>query len=422
MIPAGSSSLQISRLEGGLRVVTESLPDAASVAIGVWVGVGSRDEPASISGVSHFLEHLLFKGGPDLSARDIAEGIDARGGDLNAFTTREYTAFHARLPAPELAWGLDVLLGVIRAPAFSDRDVDAERHVILEELAWSADTPDDLVHAALAESLFPDHPLGWEVLGTTRTVRAVTPDDVRGFHRRWYRRANLVVAVAGPVDHDPVVERVEAVLGDLEPGERPHRVPPGAEVRRLSALDRPIEQTHVAIGWRSVPLDHDDRFALAVANQVLGGGWSSRLFQEIREKRGMAYSVYSALAAHHDAGSLSVYAGTHPDQVATLVRIVHDEFAELAETGPTAHEVDVARGGFEGATILALEDTGNRMSRLATSLTVRDRVIPVDEYLERVRAVTVDDVRRVLADVASRGRTLSLVGPDASARVHSLSH
>lgn len=420
MTAAGSSSLRISRLAGGLRVVTESLPDAASVALGVWVGVGSRDEPAPVAGVSHFLEHLLFKGAPGLSARAIAEGVDARGGDLNAFTSREYTAFHARLPAAELAWGLDVLLSVIREPAFADRDVEAERHVILEELAWSADTPDDLVHTALAESLYPDHPLGREVLGTARSVRAVTPEDIRAFHRRWYRRANLVVAAAGPVDHDAVVDRVENVLGDLDPGERPRRTPPGTEIRRLHALDRPIEQTHVAIGWRALSLDHDDRFALAVANQVLGGGWSSRLFQEIREKRGMAYSVYSSLAAHHDAGSLSVYAGTNPDQVASLLAIVRDEIDELTGEGPSAREVEVARGGFEGATILALEDTGNRMSRLATGLTVRDRVIPVEEYLERVRAVTVEDVRRVLAEVAAGHRALALVGPDVSARVHAV--
>ena len=379
--------------------------------MGVWVGVGNRDEPVAIAGVSHFLEHLLFRGSSSRSAREIAEGVDARGGDLNAFTAKEYTAFHARMPAGDLDFGLGTLLDVIADPAFDQSNVDSERQVILEELAWSSDTPDDVVHSTLAESLFPGHPLGWEVLGTTDSVKALTVDDIRGFHRDWYRKANLVVSVVGPVDHDIVVDTVESALAGVAVGSQPVRSAPAAHVRSLVSTDRPIEQAHVALGWRGPSHDHPDRHALAVANQLLGGGWSSRLFQEVRERRGMAYAVFSSSGSFTDSGSLSVYAGTSPDRVTELLEVIDEQVSGLASGGPSPREVEVARGGFEGGTIIGLEDVGNRMTRLATSLTLRDRILDIDEYLAAIRAVEVEDVRRVLADITGAGRALSLVGP-----------
>ncbi|MDG1366914.1 MAG: pitrilysin family protein, partial [Acidimicrobiales bacterium] len=235
-------SIRVSRLDGGLRVVTEALPRSRSAAIGAWVGVGNRDEPAELAGVSHFLEHLLFKGSSMRSAQDIAEGIDAVGGDLNAFTSKEHTAFHARVPEWDLDFGLDTLLDVLVDPGFTADDLDAERHVILEELAWSIDTPDDVVHSVLAESLFPGHPLGWEVLGTQESVRAITVDDVRAFHDRWYRRPNVVVAVVGPIEHDEIVARVDAALGGRGGGAAPERVAPLDEVVPDVSTYRGIEQ------------------------------------------------------------------------------------------------------------------------------------------------------------------------------------
>lgn len=416
--PHSSSAIQVSRLDGGLRVVTESDPYSRTVAMGVWVGVGNRDEPAEIAGVSHFLEHLLFRGSSSVSAREIAEGVDARGGDLNAFTAKEYTAFHSRMPADDLDFGLGTLLDVIVDPGFDQSAVDSERQVILEELAWSTDTPDDVVHSTLAESLFPDHPLGWEVLGTTESVKALTVDDIRDFHRDWYRRANLVVSVVGPVDHDAVVDTVASALDGVPDGSRPVRTAPATHVRSLVSTDRPIEQAHVALGWRGPSHDHPDRHALAVANQLLGGGWSSRLFQEVRERRGMAYTVFSSSGSFSDSGSLSIYAGTSPDRVNELLEVIDEQLSDLAGGGPSAREVEVARGGFEGGTIIGLEDVGNRMTRLATSLTLRDRVLDIEEYLTAIRAVEVDDVRRVLADITGAGRALSMVGPaDALRRV-----
>lgn len=410
-VPDIERETRVSRLAGGLRVATQHDPTARSVAVGAWVGVGNRDETEELAGASHFLEHLLFKGSSTRTARDIAEGIDAVGGDLNAFTSKEYTAFHARTPAKDLDFGLDTLLDVISDPGFSDAEVDAERQVILEELAWSADTPDDVVHQNLALGLFPDHSLGWEVLGSVESVSAITADDIRRFHDRWYRRANLVVAVVGDVDHDDICARVDAGLAGLDPGDRPTRVAPTQPVVPETVITRDIEQSHVTLGWRAVDQYDDDRFALAVANQLIGGGWSSRLFQEVREKRGMSYSVFSSMGSYVDSGTFSIYAGTHPERVAELHEVVERELADLVENGPSEREMEVARGGFEGGTVLALEDAGSRMTQIATNLLVRDRVVLIPEYLEKVRSVTADDVQRVLTKVVRGPQVRSVVEP-----------
>lgn len=402
---------RVTRLDGGLRVVTQHDPTARSVSIGIWVGVGNRDEPPELAGASHFLEHLLFKGSATRSARDIAEGIDAVGGDLNAFTSKEYTAFHARVPAKDLDFGLDTLLDVLSDPGFTDADMESERHVILEELAWSADTPDDVVHQHLAAGLFPDHSLGWEVLGSAETVGGMRADDVRAFHQEWYQRANLVVAVVGDVEHDEMCRRIDEGLTRLEAGARPVRsAPSGVVVPEISVV-RNIEQSHVALGWRGPDQYDNDRFALAVANQLLGGGWSSRLFQEIREKRGMSYTVYSSVGSYVDAGTLSVYAGTSPDRLDELCDVVEAELADLVANGPSERELDVARGGFEGATVLALEDSGSRMAQLATNLLVRDRVVDIADYLQRIRDVSAGDVQQVLSSILDGTRVRSIVEP-----------
>ena len=364
-----------------------------------------------MAGVSHFLEHLLFKGSSTRSAQDIAQGIDAVGGDLNAFTSKEYTAFHARVPAWELDFGLNTLLDVLVDPGFTETELDAERQVILEELAWSADTPDDVVHGVLAESLFPGHPLGWEVLGTADTVQAIDAAQVRAFHDRWYRRSNMVIAVVGPVDHDEIVARVDTALAVVGEGERPVRAAPPPEIVPEVVTPRSIEQMHLAQGWRTGGLHSPDRYALAVATQVLGGGWSSRLFQEVREKRGLSYSVFASVGSFADSGTMSVYAATAPERLTELRTVIDAQLHDLATNGPGQRELDVARGGFEGATVLGLEDTGSRMARLATNVLFRDRVVGVDEYLDAVREVTAADVQRVLAEVLDGALAVSIVGP-----------
>ena len=403
--------VELTTLDNDVRIVTERMPEARSVTLGFWAGIGSRDEPADLAGASHFLEHLLFKGTEQRSARQIAVAVDAVGGEMNAFTTREHTAYYTRLPVGELAFGLDLLADVVGAPAFRPSEVDAEREVIIEEILMNEDTPDDVVHTQLMEATFPGHPLGRETLGTEETIGAMTRDQIARFHAGWYRPTNLVVAAAGDLHHDRVVERVAAFLGDAAVGSRPERVPPGPGLEPLVLSARPTEQAHVAMAWRGLHHRDPDRYALAVANQILGGGMSSRLFQEVREERGLAYTVFSSPASYADAGLLSLYAGTGPNRVGELLAVIGDTLDALVADGITDDELAVAKGYLEGATLLGLEDSGSRMGRLGSGLITRDEIVPVDEHLARTRAVTADEVDAVIRRILVAPCTLSVVGP-----------
>jgi len=415
------SSVAISTLASGLRVVTERVPGARSTAAGVWVGVGARDEPAELAGVSHFLEHLLFKGTDERSARSIAEAIDRVGGEMNAFTTKEYTAYYTRLPAAHLHLGLGILGDVCSAPALREADIESERQVILEELLMDDDSPEDRVHTLLFESLFPRHALGRETAGTKQTVAAITPDDVRAFFCRWYRPATTVVSVAGPVDHDAVVAEVERRFPSAAGGERPERTAPGGQVKPLAVSRRSTEQAHLALGFRGVGREDPDREALDVVNHVLGGGMSSRLFEEIREKRGLAYSVYSSPSSYADAGALTVYAGTAPRQADAVLDLVETELVRLHDDGLSDEDLDVARGYLAGSYLMSLEDTSSRMARLGGLLTTIGYLRSVEEQVARWESVTHDDVLRVIERVLYGPRTLAVVGPlkraDLQARV-----
>ena len=410
MTAATTEDIRETRLGNGVRIVTERMPEARSVSLGVWVGVGGRDEPATLAGASHFLEHLVFKGTSTRSARQIAEAIDAVGGEMNAFTNREHTAYYTRLPAHQIGLGVDILGDVLTDPAFRPPEVDAERHVILEEILMNLDMPEDHVHTLLAEALFPGHPLGREVLGTRETVEAATRDEIADFFARWYRPRNLAVVAAGDLDHDRVVAAFEGSLGGLSGGERPERTAPEAAVEPQAVLDDPTEQVHVAMGWRGVDHFDDDRYALTVANQILGGGMSSRLFQEVREQRGLCYSVYSWASTYVDSGTAGIYAGTAPSRVGELLSVVDDEIAKLVASGVTESELAVAKGYIEGSMVLGLEDSGSRMARLGRSLMARDEIVTVDEQLARIRAVTVDDVGAAAARVFGGDRALAVVG------------
>jgi predicted Zn-dependent peptidase len=270
------------------------------------------------------------------------------------------------------------------------------------------------VHTQVYEGLFPDHPLGWEIVGTEETIHAMTPDAIRAFHDEWYHPANFVVAAAGPVGHDALVAAVAESINEVTGGARPERVAPvlPAELRRV--VRRPGETSHIALGWRALSHDDPDRFALAVANQLIGVGLSSRLFQEVREERGLAYSVFSSLSSYEDTGVFSVYAGTMPKRVSEVLEVVDRQLADVAANGPAEHELAVAKGALTGATLINLEDTGSRMARLATSMVVRDRVLPIDEFLRAIDAVTVDDVRRIAAKVFGVTPTIAIVGPRRS--------
>jgi len=404
-------SIEITTLANGLRVITERMPEATSVSAGFYARIGSRDERAEVAGSSHFLEHLLFKGTEARSARSIAMAIDAVGGEMNAFTTREHTAYYTRLPRSQVAFGLELLTDVVTGPAFRDNEVDAEREVILDELMAAEDTPDDVLHMRMMESLFPGHGLGRETLGSEGTIESLTRDQIASFHGEHYRPANLVVAAAGAVEHDEVVELVAGAFDDGDPGTRPVRHAPLTEAEPLVVVHRPIEQAHVAFGWRALAHDDPDRYAFYVANQVLGGGMSSRLFQEIRETRGLAYTVYSAMSAYSDAGVAFLYAGTAPKHLDEVTGLMDEILDGLLREGITDEEHAVALGCLEGSTLLGLEDSGSRMGRLGGGLTSRDEVISVDEHLARIRAVTIEDVTRVLRRVFTAPRTVAAVGP-----------
>ena len=405
------AGIERSELASGVRVITERMPEARSVSVGMWFAVGSRDEPDAIAGASHFLEHLLFKGTDERSARAIAMAVDAVGGEMNAYTSREHTAYYLRLPVAELEPGLRLLADVVSQPAFRPHELDAEREVIVEEILMSEDTPDDLVLTALYESLFPDHPLGRETLGTRDSVEGMDRADVVDFHEHWYRPANLVVAAAGDLAHDEVLAAVDGLFSVGDRGAGPTRTPPPAEVVPLVVVDRPTEQSHVAVGWRGLPAGDDDRYALWVANHVLGGGMSSRLFQEIREERGLAYTVFSSPSSYSDDGALMIYSGTAPARLGELLEVIDSVIGGLLADGIDDEEHRVALGYLEGSMVLGLEDSGSRMARLGTGLATRDEVISVDEHVRRIRAVTRDDVSRVLHRVLDGPRAVAAVGP-----------
>jgi predicted Zn-dependent peptidase len=379
--------------------------------VGTWVGVGSRDEPAELSGVSHFLEHLLFKGTRTRSAREINEAVDRVGGEMNAFTTKEYTAYYARLPAGRLPMAVGLLGEVLTEPALRNDDVASEREVILEELAMDEDSPEDLAHTVLFEDLFAGHPLGRETAGQRETVAVTTADDVRAFFETWYTPANFVVAAAGAIEHDELVRLVSDAFGVARSGASPLREPPALTKPALTVRRRTTEQVHLALGWRGVARDDADREALEVVNHVLGGGMSSRLFEEIRERRGLAYSVYSALASYGDAGAMSVYVGTTPDKLDEVIALTREQIDEVAAKGVSGDELDVAIGYLTGSYVLGLEDPSSRMARLGSQVTCYGAVRPVDEQLDRYRAVSLDDVGRAIGRVLATRPTAAAVGP-----------
>ena len=414
-------TIRSTTLDCGLRVVTERMPDVRSVTLGFWVGTGSRDEADHLAGASHFLEHLLFKGTPTRSAREIAESIDAVGGDMNAFTTKEYTAFYVRVLAGSLGLGVEVLSDLMWSPAFRPDDVECERQVILEEILMRGDEPSEEVHEVLAEALWPGHPLGREVLGTEEAIETMTVADIAGFFGEHYHPANMVLSAAGYLDHDDLCAQIEqhvagAAANDRgAPGPRSlfaERVPPAPDAAApVTVVHRSTEQAHVVVGLPALDRHDPDRWALSVLDHALGGGMASRLFQTIREDRGLAYSVYSYRCAFDDAGALAVYAGTMPAKAHEVLALIHDELDAVREKGITERELTVAKGHLLGELALSLEDSAARMSRIGRSLLAHGEVLALDDITSLIEGVTLHDVARVGAEVLAAPRTLAVVGP-----------
>jgi predicted Zn-dependent peptidase len=405
------SDLRITQLDSGLTVATERVPGTLSVATGVWVGVGSRDEPDHLSGVSHFLEHLLFKGTESRSAQELSRGVDRRGGDFNAFTSKEYTAYYCRLPARHAEFCIQLLGDVITRPALRDADVHAERLVILEELAMDDDSPDDVAHRAFAAQMFAGHSLGRDPAGDREHVQAITPDDVRSFFAQHYRSSGMVVTAVGPLEHDELLSLVQHAFADVAVGgDRVERTAPGAMGQGM-VIDDDTEQVHIVMGGRALPRLDPQREALDVVNHALGGGLSSRLFEEIRERRGLAYAVYSGVSAYADAGVFQMYAGTQPEHADEVQGLLRDEVAKLVADGITDDELEIAKGYLTGSFELGLEDTGARMARTAGQLITTGAVRDIDEQVQRWAAVDHDAAQAVIRDVLTAEPVVVTVGP-----------
>ena len=399
-------------LDSGLTVVSEHMSEVRSVSVGFWFDVGSRDEPDPIAGTSHFLEHLLFKGTPTRSAKDIADSFDAVGGDVNAFTGKEYTCYYARVLDEDLPMALDVLSDMVTNSVIDATELESERNVILEEIAMHEDAPDELVHDLFYRSMWAGHPLGRPVLGFNKTIGAVERDAVVEYWRDRYSPSNLVVAAAGNVDHDALVEGVAARVKmsggrkTLREGGKPASTP-GVSVHK-----RPTEQAHIVTGVEGLHRGHDDRHALTVLDTVLGGGMSSRLFQEIREKRGLAYSVYSYRSLFADTGLFAIYAGTTPQNAHTVMELVREEVASITGDGITEAEFERAKGHVRGSLVLSSEDPGSRMSRLGKQQLTTGEILSVDELIARYDKIEMDDVSRVATAVLGGASfQVTVVGP-----------
>ncbi|MFG2227164.1 M16 family metallopeptidase [Streptomyces sp. NPDC048644] len=415
----GAGTVRRTTLPGGLRVVTETLPTVRSVSFGIWAHVGSRDETPSLNGATHYLEHLLFKGTERRSALDISAAIDAVGGEMNAFTAKEYTCYYARVLDADLPLAIDVVCDMLTGSLIEPDDVEAERGVILEEIAMTEDDAGDCVHDLFAHTMLGDTPLGRPVLGTVDTVNALTPARIRRFYKKHYDPTHLVVTAAGNVDHAKVVRLVRRAFEKAGALGGTDAVPsvPRAGARTLRAggrvdhLNRKSEQAHVILGVPGMSRTDDRRWALGVLNTALGGGMSSRLFQEVREKRGLAYSVYSYTSGFADCGLFGVYAGCRPNQVQDVLKICRDQLDQVAADGLTDDEIRRAIGQLRGSTVLGLEDSGALMHRIGKSELCWGTQLSVDDMLERIAAVTPDDVREVARDVLGRRPSLSVIGP-----------
>ncbi len=410
-------------LPSGLRIVTEEVSTVRSATFGVWVNVGSRDETSPVAGASHFLEHLLFKGTKTRTAMEISSSIEAVGGEMNAFTGKEYTCFYARVIDVDLPLAVDVISDLITSSVVAASDVDAERNVVLEEIAMRDDDPSDLIHDLYLEAYYGDSELGRPILGTIDSIKGISRNSVFNYYKKRYRPEDLVIAVAGNIKHKKVVRMVEEAMSKDNfldvPSAKPnlraatHSKVPG--VGKVGILDKKTEQAHLLLGGQGVERNDDRRFALSVLASALGGGMSSRLFQEVREKRGLAYSVYSYVQQFAGSGTLAFYAGCQPSKAVEVVKIIRDITMDVAEHGLTEEEITRAKGAVSGSLVLSQEDTGSQMSRIGKSELVYGEVMTFDEILSRVKSVTPADVRAIASEILPKPSTLAIVGPFKSA-------
>ncbi len=413
---ATESTVRRTILPGGLRVVTEYIPSVRSASVGVWVGVGSRDEGSSVAGAAHFLEHLLFKSTPTRSAVEIAQAVDAVGGELNAFTAREHTCYYAHVLDSDVDLAIDLVADVVLRGSCAVEDVELERAVVLEEIAMRDDDPEDTLGDVFLSAVFGAHPVGRPVIGSVASVSTMTRSQLHSFHIRRYTPERMVVAVAGNIDHDEVVGLVREHFGaHLTRGRS--AIPPRKGTGRVTGqpsvevVNRDAEQTHLSLGVR-VPGRHwKHRWALSVLNTALGGGLSSRLFQQIRETRGLAYSVYSTVDTFSDTGALSVYAACLPERFGEVARVTTDVLETVARDGITEGECRIAKGSLSGGLVLGLEDSGSRMNRIGRSELNFGEHRSIDKTLELINEVTLEEVNAVARKLLTRQYGAAILGP-----------
>ncbi len=415
---AGGGVITRTVLPGGLRIITEAMPGVRSASVGIWVPVGSRDETPALAGTSHFLEHLLFKGTTGRSALDIANAMDAVGGEFNAFTEKEHTCYYATVLDRDLPLAVDIVADVVLDATMTAEDVDVERGVVLEEISMRDDDPADLVHDEFATALFGDVPLGRPILGTEASIHALTRRRIHGYYRRRYTADSMVVSVAGNVAHADVVRlvrrafggRLDPSLGSCPPRPSANGAPPDPT---LGTAVRPddTEQANLVLGCHGLSRHDPRRFTVGVLSAALGGGMSSRLFQRVREERGLAYSVYSFSSGYSDAGMFGVYAGCQPGKADEVLALVVSELDAVARGDLTDAEIERGKGQMRGVTVLGLEDAGSRMTRIGKSEIIYGEVLGVDELLARIDAVTPADVAQLADELLGRPRCLAVVGP-----------
>ena len=405
-------------LPSGLRIVTEEVSSVRSAAVGIWVNIGSRDEAPATAGASHFLEHLLFKGTPRRNALEISSAIESVGGEMNAFTSKEYTCFYARVIDTDLPMAVDVISDLITSSIVTAEDVDAERKVVLEEIAMRDDDPSDLVHDLYAETYYGDTALGRPILGTIHSINNMSRSTVFNYYKKRYLPQDLVVAVAGNIKHKRVVAMVEEALSrdnflDVQgtPQIRPNTPVKRGKQGRVGIIYRKSEQAHMFYGMEGVARNDDRRFTMGVLSSALGGGMSSRLFQEIREKRGLAYSVYSYAQQFAGSGQIGFYAGCNPSKATEVINIIQEVIADVASNGMSHEEIERAKGAVRGSLVLSQEDSASRMSRIGKSEIVYGDIMGFDEILKAVARVTPEDVRVIASEYLTKTPTLGVVGP-----------
>ncbi|CAM8636653.1 M16 family metallopeptidase [Candidatus Planktophila dulcis] len=402
----------------GLRIVTEEVPSVRSAAVGIWVNVGSRDEAPATAGASHFLEHLLFKGTTSRTALDISSSIESVGGEMNAFTSKEYTCFYARVIDTDLPMAIEVVSDLIASSIVTALDVDAERKVVLEEIAMRDDDPSDLVHDLFSDTYYGDTQIGRPILGTVESIKGMSRNTVFNYYKKKYLPQDLVVAVAGNIKHKRVVAMVEQALSRdnfldvmAAPAIRPNIPIKNTKQQSVGLMYKKSEQAHMFYGMEGVARADDRRFAMGVLSAALGGGMSSRLFQEIREKRGLAYSVYAYAQQFAGSGVLGFYAGCNPTKAIEVVEIIRSVLSDVADNGMTHEEIERAKGAVRGSLVLSQEDTGSRMSRIGKNEIVYGQVMDFDDILKAISRVSAQDIHEIASEFLVKTPTLALVGP-----------